>query len=95
MDIMRSGYEWNRVGSPTIYDRVLDIVEFYDESGESEGLELFADFETGPNVEYCSAWAGEDGSINAGYPMGNAARYRIIATRVSWCEARIYFGIEG
>lgn len=95
MDIMYAGYERNRISNPTIYDRGLDVVEFYSEDGESEGLELYAYFETGPNVEYCSAWADKDGSINPGYPMGNAARYRVIASRVSWCEARIYFGIEG
>lgn len=93
MDIIMDGYEWNRTPEPTIYDKVLDVVEFYDSEGESEGLELFADFETGPNVEYCSAWADEDGSINPGYPMGNAARYRIVASRISWCEAMVYFGI--
>lgn len=91
MDIIRDGYERNRVSNPSIYDRCLDVVEFYDTDGESEGLGLYADFETGPNVEYCSAWADEDGSINPGYPMGNAAEYRIIASRISWCEAQLYF----
>ena len=92
MDILINGYERNRVVDPTIYDKVLDVVEFYGADGEPEGWDLFADFEVGPNVEYCSAWADEDGSINPGSPMGNAARYRILASRVSWCEAKLYFG---
>ena len=92
MDIIRDGYEWNRVSNPTIYDRVLDVVEFYDADGEPEGLGLFADFETGPNVEYCSVFAEEDGSVSPGYPMGNA-EYRIIASRISWCEAQLYFHV--
>jgi hypothetical protein len=93
MDIVKAGYEWNRVPDATIYDRALDVVELYDEQGEPAGMELFADFEIGPNVEYCSAFADEDGSVNAGYPMGNSAEYRIIASGVSWCEAKLYFGV--
>lgn len=93
MDILMSGYEWNRVSEPTIYDRCLDVVEIYGADGEPEGLELFADFETGPNTEYCSVLAYEDGSVGPGYPMGNAVDYGVVASRISWCEAMVYFGV--
>lgn len=80
-----------RISNPTIYDRILDVVEIYDKWGNPEGIELFARVEVGPNIELCSVSADECGNIGPDYPVGNAANYRIIERNISWCDAKIHY----